>query len=101
MLNKTMSIEEDNNVVVDDSSSLEFVSFLGPGGFGYVSIMRDSKYLFCAEKSYLMDFLKILEKELRIMLCFRNHPCIVQITSPNLHVGINELKHFLQFNQSN
>ncbi|CAN7112092.1 unnamed protein product [Brassica rapa subsp. narinosa] len=60
--------------------------------------MRDSKYLFCAEKSYLMDFLKILEKELRIMLRFRNHPCIVQITSPNLHVGINELKHFLHPN---
>ncbi|KAF3529732.1 hypothetical protein DY000_02042421 [Brassica cretica] len=69
MSNKTMSTEEDNNVVVDDSSSLEFVSFLGPGGFGYVSIMRDSKYRFCAEKSSLMDFLKSLEKELRIMLC--------------------------------
>ena len=96
-----MSTEEDNNVVVDDSSSLEFVSFLGPGGFGYVSIMRDSKYRFCAEKSSLMDFLKSLEKELRSCFVFRNHPRIVQITSPNLHVGINELKHVLQFNQSN
>ncbi|KAF2569213.1 hypothetical protein F2Q68_00024923 [Brassica cretica] len=36
-----------------------------------------------------MDFIKSLEKEHRIMLRFRNHPRIIQTTSPNIHVGFN------------
>ncbi|CAN6866809.1 unnamed protein product [Brassica oleracea var. botrytis] len=93
MSNKTI-IREDSNealhvVVVNEPSSLEFVSFLGKGGFGSVSLMRDSKYRLYAEKSSPMDFIKSLEKEHRIMLRFRNHPPIVQTTSPNLHIGFN------------
>ncbi|KAH0910067.1 hypothetical protein HID58_033388 [Brassica napus] len=93
MSNKTI-IREDNNealhvVVVNEPSSLEFVSFLGKGGFGSVALMRDSKYQLYAEKSSPMDFIKSLEKEHRIMLRFRNHPRIVQTTSPNLHIGFN------------
>ncbi|KAF8091331.1 hypothetical protein N665_0448s0045 [Sinapis alba] len=51
--------------------------------------MRDSSYGFYAEKSSPMEFITSLEKEHRIMLRFRNHPRIVQTTSPNLHVGMN------------
>ncbi|KAH0858002.1 hypothetical protein HID58_086263 [Brassica napus] len=93
MSNKTI-IREDNNealhvVVVNEPSSLEFVSFLGKGGFGSVALMRDSKYQLYAEKSSPMDFIKSLEKEHRIMLRFRNHLRIIQTTSPNLHIGFN------------
>ncbi|CAH8361743.1 unnamed protein product [Eruca vesicaria subsp. sativa] len=80
-------IREDNNG--SSSSSLEFVSFLGRGGFGSVSLMRDSKHGLYAEKSSPMDFIQSLKKEHRIMLRFRNHPRIIQTTSPNFHVGID------------
>ncbi|CAH8289559.1 unnamed protein product [Eruca vesicaria subsp. sativa] len=88
-MSKNTMIREENNIVVNDSSPLEFVSFLGRGGFGSVSLMRDSKHRLYAEKSSPMDLIKSLEKEHRIMLRFRNHPRIIQTTSPNLHVGIN------------
>ncbi|KAG2302279.1 hypothetical protein Bca52824_030930 [Brassica carinata] len=91
-MSKKAMIREDNNGasnVVNESSSLEFVSFLGKGGFGSVALMRDSKYQLYAEKSSPMDFKKSLEKEHRIMLRFRNHPRIVQTTSPNIHIGFN------------
>ncbi|KAJ0252626.1 Protein kinase domain-containing protein [Hirschfeldia incana] len=91
---KIMSTEdksEASNVVLvaNEPSSLEFVSFLGKGDFGSVTLMRDSKQQLYAEKSSRMDLIKSLEKEHRIMLCFRNHPRIVQTTSPNLHIGFN------------
>ncbi|KAG2302282.1 hypothetical protein Bca4012_060600 [Brassica carinata] len=91
-MSKKTIIKEDNNEaskVVNESSSLEFVSFLGKGGFGSVALMRDSKYQLYAEKSSPMDFKKSLEKEHRIMLRFRDHPRIVQTTSPNIHIGFN------------
>ncbi|KAG2302280.1 hypothetical protein Bca52824_030931 [Brassica carinata] len=91
-MSKKTIIKEDNNGasnVVNESPSLEFVSFLGRGGFGSVSLMRDSKYQLYAEKSSPIDFKKSLEKEHRIMLRFRNHPRIVQTTSPNIHIGFN------------
>lgn len=71
-----------------DESSLEFVSILGQGGFGSVSLMRDSNFRLYAKKSSSLDHLKNLEKELRIMFRFRNHPRIVQASSPLLHLGI-------------
>lgn len=86
------SSKEASNVVVvvaNEPSPLEFVSFLGKGGFGSVALMRDSNHRLYAEKSSRMDFMKSLEKEHRIMLRFRNHPRIVQTTSPNLHIGFN------------
>ncbi|KAF8080150.1 hypothetical protein N665_0972s0011 [Sinapis alba] len=75
--------------VVHESSTLEFVSFLGQGGFGSVALMRDSKSRLYAEKSSPIYYIKNLEKEHRIMLRFRNHPRIVQTTSPSLHININ------------
>ncbi|ESQ38298.1 hypothetical protein EUTSA_v10029430mg [Eutrema salsugineum] len=71
-----------------DESSLEFVSVLGRGGYGSVSLMRDSNFRLYAEKSSPFSHLKNLEKEHRIMLRFRDHPRIVQTTSPHLHIGI-------------
>ncbi|KAJ4888729.1 Protein kinase superfamily protein [Raphanus sativus] len=79
----------DDREVVDELSTLEFVSFLGQGGFGSVALMRDSKSTLYAEKSSPIYYINNLEKEHRIMLRFRNHPRIVQTTSPSLHVDIN------------
>ncbi|KAJ0242542.1 Protein kinase domain-containing protein [Hirschfeldia incana] len=82
-------MSRDDRVVGDESSTLVFVSFLGQGGFGSVALMRDSKSTLHAEKSSPIDYINNLEKEHRIMLCFRNHPRIVQTTSPSLHIDIN------------
>ncbi|RID60573.1 hypothetical protein BRARA_F03721 [Brassica rapa] len=90
--------EDDNNnnnnskapdVVGQSSSVLEFVCFLGRGGFGSVALIRDSKQRLHAEKSSPIAYMESLKKEHRIMLRFRNHPRIVQTTNPNLHIGIN------------
>ncbi|CAN8275422.1 unnamed protein product [Cochlearia groenlandica] len=79
-----------------DSTKLEFVSVLGRGGFGSVSLMRDSnsRQLY-AEKSSSLDLIKTLEKEHRIMLRFRNHPHIVQASCPNIHIGFKPDRCFI------
>ncbi|KAL0793100.1 hypothetical protein Bca101_064477 [Brassica carinata] len=77
------------NVVDESFTALEFVSFLGQGGFGSVALMRDSESRLHAEKSSPIYYINNLEKEHRIMLRFRNHPRIVQTTSPSLHIDIN------------
>ncbi|WZZ02302.1 hypothetical protein YC2023_074630 [Brassica napus] len=103
-MSKMVMIREDNNnskapdvflkkkapdVVGQSSSVLEFVCFLGRGGFGSVALIRDSKQRLHAEKSSPIAYMESLKKEHRIMLRFRNHPRIVQTTNPNLHIGIN------------
>ncbi|CAN6855392.1 unnamed protein product [Brassica oleracea var. botrytis] len=82
-------MSRDDREDVDEFSSLEFVSFLGQGGFGSVTLMTDSKSRLHAEKSSPVYYIKNLEKEHRIMLRFRNHPRIVQTTTPSLHIDIN------------
>ncbi|KAJ4888728.1 Protein kinase superfamily protein [Raphanus sativus] len=82
-------MSRDDREVVDESSTLEFVSLLGQGGFGSVALMRDSKSRLHAEKSSPIYYINNLEKEHRIMLSFHNHLRIVQTTSPSLHVDIN------------
>ncbi|CAF1919117.1 mitogen-activated protein kinase kinase kinase 20 [Brassica napus] len=82
-------MSRDDREVVEEFSSLEFVAFLGQGGFGSVTLMRDSKSRLHAEKSSPVYYIKNLEKEHRIMLRFRNHPRIVETTSPSLHIDIN------------
>ncbi|KAF8083129.1 hypothetical protein N665_0791s0026 [Sinapis alba] len=79
-----------SNDVDQSSSVLEFVSFLGKGGFGSVALIRDSKHhRLHAVKSSPIAYMESLKKEHRIMLRFRNHPRIVQTTNANLHIGIN------------
>ncbi|CAH2077818.1 unnamed protein product [Thlaspi arvense] len=90
-----MMIRDREALNVDESSNLTFVSLLGRGGFGSVSLMRDSNFRLYAEKSSPLDFLRNLEKEHRIMLRFRNHPRIVQTASPNLHIGTNPERCFI------
>ncbi|CAA7018699.1 unnamed protein product [Microthlaspi erraticum] len=53
-----------------DESSLKFVSVLGRGGYGSVTLMRDSNLRLFAEKSSSFDDLRSLEKEHRIMQRF-------------------------------
>ncbi|CAA7018678.1 unnamed protein product [Microthlaspi erraticum] len=72
-----------------DESSLKFVSVLGRGGYGSVTLMRDSNLRLFAEKSSSFDDLRSLEKEHRIMQRFHDHPRIVQTRSPNLHIETN------------
>ncbi|KAL0737150.1 hypothetical protein Bca4012_013360 [Brassica carinata] len=58
-----------SNVVGQSSSSLEFVSFLGKGGFGSVALVRDSKHhRLHAAKSSPIAYKENLKKEHRIML---------------------------------
>ncbi|KAL0793098.1 hypothetical protein Bca101_064475 [Brassica carinata] len=83
------SFTEALNVADESFTALEFVSFLGQGGFGSVALMRDSESRLHAEKSSPIYYINNLEKEHRIMLRFRNHPRIVQTTSPSLHIDIN------------
>ncbi|CAN8287075.1 unnamed protein product [Cochlearia groenlandica] len=78
-----------------DETTLEFVSVLGRGGFGSVSLMRDSNFRLYAEKSSPLHLLKSLQKEHRIMLRFRNHPRIVQASSPNFHIDSNPQRCFI------
>ncbi|CAN8285345.1 unnamed protein product [Cochlearia groenlandica] len=78
-----------------EESKLEFVSVLGRGGFGSVSLMRDSNFRLYAEKSSPLHLLKSLQKEHRIMLRFRNHPRIVQASSPNFHIASNPKRCFI------
>ncbi|CAH8265452.1 unnamed protein product [Arabidopsis lyrata] len=74
----------DDDWIVDESS-LSKVSSLGGGSFGRVSLEKDSNSgRLYAKKSSRMHLQKILEKELRIMHRFRNHPRIVQ-ASNKLH----------------
>ncbi|KAL0793099.1 hypothetical protein Bca101_064476 [Brassica carinata] len=80
---------DDKEASNESSTALEFVSFLGQGGFGSVALMRDSRSRLHAEKSSPIYYIDNLEKEHRIMLRFRNHPRIVQTTSPSLHIDIN------------
>ncbi|EOA29172.1 hypothetical protein CARUB_v10025442mg [Capsella rubella] len=74
----------DNDWTVDESS-LETISFLGQGRFGHVTLERDSNSRLCAKKSSPMHLKKILEKELRIMHRFQDHPRIVN-ASNTLHL---------------
>lgn len=62
-------------------SSLKHVSVLGRRSLGSVFLKRDSNSRLYAKKSSSFYYLKILAKELRIILCFRNHPRIVQASS--------------------
>ncbi|EOA32581.1 hypothetical protein CARUB_v10015871mg [Capsella rubella] len=71
---------------VAESSSLKHVSFLGRGGFGSVSLERDSNFRLYAKKSSSFSHLKYLDKERKIMLYFSDHPRIVQVSSPLLHL---------------
>ncbi|VVB02985.1 unnamed protein product [Arabis nemorensis] len=82
-------MREPSMLSINESNSLEFVSILGRGGFGSISLMRDSNFRLHAEKSSPLDHLMNLEKELRIMQRFHNHPRIVQASSPHLHIGLN------------
>ncbi|EOA29052.1 hypothetical protein CARUB_v10025306mg [Capsella rubella] len=74
----------DDDCIVDESSS-KTVSFLGHGRFGRVSLERETDSRVCAKKSSPMHLKKILEKELRIMHRFRDHPRIVD-ASKYLHL---------------
>jgi len=76
----------DDDWIVDESS-LTKLSSLGRGNFGYVSLEKDSNSRLYAKKSSPMHLKKILEKELRIMHRFRDHPRIVQ-ASNKLHLQI-------------
>ncbi|XP_010508849.1 PREDICTED: mitogen-activated protein kinase kinase kinase 2-like [Camelina sativa] len=67
-----------------DKSSLTTISFLGSGSFGYVSLVKDSNSRLWAKKSSPMHLRNILDKELRIMHRFRDHPRIVN-ASNTLH----------------
>ncbi|KAG7580693.1 Protein kinase domain [Arabidopsis suecica] len=70
-------------------SSLKHVTVLGRGSFGYVSLKQGPDFrLYAKKSSSSFNQLKNLEKELRIMLCFRNHLRIVQASSPVVHLEI-------------
>ncbi|CAA7047371.1 unnamed protein product [Microthlaspi erraticum] len=75
--------------VVVDESPLTTVSILGRGSFGSVSLTTDSKHQLYAKKSSSFKHMKNLEKELRIMLRFRNDPRILQAASPHLYIGLD------------
>ncbi|ESQ52778.1 hypothetical protein EUTSA_v10017570mg [Eutrema salsugineum] len=67
-----------------DESSLKTIRVLGKGAYGSVSLMvhpRDGLY---AKKTSSIQFKENLEKELRVILRFRNHPRIVQASSDHL-----------------
>ncbi|XP_010505790.1 PREDICTED: serine/threonine-protein kinase 17A-like [Camelina sativa] len=68
-----------------DKSSLTTISYLGRGSFGCVSLEKDSNSRLWAKKSSPMHLRNILDKELRIMHRFRDHPRIVN-ASNTLHL---------------
>ncbi|CAH2058607.1 unnamed protein product [Thlaspi arvense] len=70
-----------------DVSSLNHVRVLGRGAYGSVSLEEHPRYGFYAKKKSSMHHRENLEKELRIMLRFRNHPRIVQAADDCLHLG--------------
>ncbi|XP_010508839.2 PREDICTED: mitogen-activated protein kinase kinase kinase 2-like [Camelina sativa] len=71
----------DDEWIVDESS-LTTVSFLGRGNFGcVVSLEEDSNSKLWAKKSSPMHLKNILDKELRIMHRFRDHPRIVNAST--------------------
>ncbi|XP_010471603.1 PREDICTED: mitogen-activated protein kinase kinase kinase ANP1-like [Camelina sativa] len=71
-----------------DESSLKHVSFVGRGSFGCVSLQHDSNFrLYAKKSSSSFNQVKDFDKEVRIMLCFRNHPRIVQALSSAVHLS--------------
>ncbi|XP_010468279.1 PREDICTED: putative cyclin-dependent kinase F-2 [Camelina sativa] len=71
-----------------EESSLKHVSFLGRGSFGCVSLQRDSNFrLYAKKSSSSFNQVKDFNKEVRIMLRFRNHPRIVQALSSFVHLS--------------
>ncbi|CAL9236354.1 unnamed protein product [Arabidopsis halleri] len=75
---------------IEDESSLTTLSLLCQGNFSYVCLKEDSKSRLCAKKASPMHHKKILEKELRIMHRFRDHPRIVQASNKlHLHIQSN------------
>ncbi|CAA7033233.1 unnamed protein product [Microthlaspi erraticum] len=74
-----------------DESSLKDVRVLGRGTYGSVSLkVHPDNCRFYAKKTSSVQLKEHLEKELRIMLRLRNHPRIVQASSPHLHLGTTE-----------
>lgn len=82
-----MDIKYDEPLYVHELS-LQTVRVLGQGAFGSVSLKAHPGLGFYAKKTSSIRLKENLKKELRIMLCFRNHPRIVQVSSDHLHLGI-------------
>ncbi|CAN8317630.1 unnamed protein product [Cochlearia groenlandica] len=69
-----------------DETSLKTICVLGKGYSGSVSLEEHPSHgFFCAKRTASMDLKEVLEKELRIMLHFRNHPRIVQALSDHVY----------------
>lgn len=75
-----------------DDSSLKEACVLGRGSYGSVTLVGDPQSRAYAKKTSSMSLLTTLQKELDIMLRFRNHPCIVQAKSPIVHFENNKTR---------
>ncbi|VVB02902.1 unnamed protein product [Arabis nemorensis] len=72
-----------------DELSLKHVRVLGRGTYGSVSLEEHPINGFYAKKTSSMHVKENLEKELRIMHRFRNHPRIVQASSDSIHLDLS------------